>query len=75
MYETAKLRGRIVECYGSQRAFCRDANKSVSFVSQYMCGKKFLDQRDIDKWIRLLKIPDEEIPAYFFTTKVHESEN
>jgi len=74
MYETNKLRGRIVECFGSQRAFCKAANKSISFVSQYMNGGKFLNQKDIDLWIRLLKIPDDEINAYFFTHKVHDSE-
>lgn len=72
MYETAKLRGRIVECFGSQRAFCIAANKSFSFVSQYLNGGKYLNQKDIDIWRELLKIPDEEIKAYFFTHKIHD---
>lgn len=71
MYETSKLRGRIIEIFGSQQAFAKAANKSISFVSQYMNGKKFLDQRDIDKWVELLKIPANEINEYFFVHKVH----
>lgn len=69
MYETNKLRGRIVECYGSLTAFCKAAHKSMSFVSQYMNGGKSLNQKDIDLWIQLLQIPDEDITAYFFTRK------
>jgi hypothetical protein len=36
-----------------------------------MNGKKFLDQRDIDKWVELLEIPANEINEYFFVHKVH----
>ena len=74
MYETAKLRGRIVERFGSQRAFCKAANKLVSFVSQYMNGSKSLNQKDMDLWIQLLEIPSDEIFTYFFKHKVHEIE-
>ena len=74
MFETSKLRGRIIEKYGSQKAFAKAANNSVSFISQYLNGGKFLDQRTMEKWINLLEIPASEISAYFFTLKVHETE-
>ena len=74
MYDTSKLRGRIVEKYGSQTAFADAVGNSVSFISQYMKGRKQLDQATMSKWIDALDIPDDEIRAYFFTKKVHETE-
>jgi hypothetical protein len=74
MFETSKLRGRIIEKFGSQQAFAKAAKNSVSFISQYLNGRKFLDQRTMEKWIDLLEIPAAEISSYFFTLKVHETE-
>jgi transcriptional regulator with XRE-family HTH domain len=66
MFSTSKLRGRIIERFGSQTAFCKASKRSNSFVSQYLNGHTFLDQRVIDEWAELLDIPCDEIPAYFF---------
>lgn len=74
MFDTNKLRGRIIEKFGSQKAFAHAADCSVSFLSQYLNGLKSLDQKVMDKWIRLLDIPDTEINLYFFKRKVHETE-
>lgn len=74
MFDTSKLRGRIVEKFGSQKAFATAAHNSVSFVSQYLNGNVYLDQRTIDKWVILLEIPENEIEIYFFRKKVHEME-
>lgn len=74
MFDTSKLRGRIVEKFGSQNAFVDRVGCSRSFLSQYLNGKKVLDQRTIDKWVDALEIPFEEIPAYFFVKVVHETE-
>lgn len=74
MYDTSKLRGRIVEKYGSQSAFADASGNSVTFISQYMNGKTQLTQATMDKWIELLDIADNDIRAYFFTLRVHETE-
>lgn len=74
MFETSKLRGRIIEKFGSQLAFAKAAHRSVSFVSQYLNGKKSLDQKMMDEWISLLDIPLNEIDQYFFVKKVHDVE-
>ena len=74
MFDTSKLRGRIIEKYGSQGAFAEAAHNSVSFVSQYLNGHKYLDQRTLTKWADLLDIPYAEIDIYFFTAKVHDTE-
>lgn len=74
MFETDKLRGRIVEKFGSQNAFSAATGNSISFISQYLNGHTFLDQKVMSKWIELLEIPDSEIDQYFFKRKVHDTE-
>ena len=74
MFDTSKLRGRIIEKCGSQKEFAQRVGCSISFLSQYLNGKKILDQRMIDKWSAVLEIDDSDIPAYFFARKVHAME-
>ena len=72
MFETAKLRGRIVEKFGTLKAFAAAVHNSESFISQYMNGKKILDQEMIDNWAGVLEIPVSEYPDYFFVRKIHD---
>lgn len=74
MYETAKLRGRIIEKFGTIKEFSREAGSSMSFISQYLNGKKLLDQKTIDRWANVLDIPASEYDLYFFARKVHVME-
>ena len=74
MFETDKLRGRIVEKFGTQNAFAAATGIYISFISQYLNGHIVLDQKVMTKWIDLLEIPDDEIDQYFFKRKVHEME-
>jgi len=74
MFDTSKLRGRIIEKFGSQNAFAEAAHRSISFVSQYLNGKTSLDQKIMNEWIDLLDIPSYEIDQYFFVKKVHDIE-
>ena len=74
MFETSKLRGRIVEKYGTILKFSEAANSSVSYISQYLNGHKVLDQKTIDRWAEALEIPINEYDQYFFVKKVHEME-
>lgn len=74
MFDTNKLRGRIIEKYGTIGAFCDACARSFSFVSQYLNGKANLDQPTIEEWRNLLEIPANEIDAYFFAPRVHETE-
>ena len=66
MYDTSRLRGRIVERFGSLKEFEKIAKCSHSFLSQYMNGKKTLNQTTMDRWIDLLEISDMEIRPFFF---------
>lgn len=72
MYDTSKLRGRIVEKYGSLGKFAEVVGCSFSFLSLYINGKKKLDQPRIDKWANALDIESADIYNYFFVRKVGE---
>ena len=66
MYETSKLRGRIVEKFGSQIKFANAVGCSLSFLSQYLNGRKKLDQPTMEKWMIALEIDPADIYEYFF---------
>ena len=74
MYDTSKLKGKIIEVFGTQGAFANKVNRSPAFISGVLNGKNYLEQRDIDTWAELLGITGEELTMYFFTKKVHERE-
>ena len=66
MYEYKKLKGRIVEKYGTQKEFAQHINLSTVSVSQKLNEIKGFSQKDIEKWAEALDIPKEEYAAYFF---------
>lgn len=74
MFDTSKLKGRIIEKFGSQGKFAEAVNHSQAFVSGILNGKAYLKQKDIDLWANVLDIAGEELNDYFFTHKVHETE-
>ena len=65
-----KLRGRVVEMYRTQKGFAEALGKDLSLVNLTLNGKRNIDQEEIEQWCRVLKIPTEEIPTYFFGKKV-----
>lgn len=69
-FDYSKLRGRMVEKYGSQTAFVRDFGVSENTFSQKMNHKVRFTSDDIMKITEMLDIPSEEIGVYFFTPKV-----
>ena len=62
----AKLRGRIVEKYGSISAFAKHLDISLSQVSKKMNGAAGFSQEDIVEWAELLEIDLAEVGTYFF---------
>lgn len=75
IYDTSKLRGRIVEKFGTIDAFSNKTSLTRASVSDYLNGKKTLNQKDIDEWMFLLGIEDSELPDYFFVRKVDKREH
>ena len=66
-YQYRKLRGRITEICGSQRALAEKVGLSETAVTMKMTGKIGFSQDDILKWAEVLQIEPEEYGSYFFT--------
>ena len=66
-YTYSKLRGRIVEKYGTLTAFAEKIAISTNSLSKKMTGKTGFSQEDIRVWSELLDIDPSEYGEYFFT--------
>lgn len=66
----SKLRGRIVEKYGSISAFSNDISISRTALENKLHNRTGISRNDIIEWSALLDISPEEYGAYFFTEKV-----
>lgn len=61
-----KLKGRIVEKFGSQARFADALGTTENTVSRKMQSKVGFSKDDMIRWAKLLDIPTERIPDYFF---------
>ena len=66
-YNYRKLRGRIIEKFGSQDNFAKEIGISKNSLSKKLNCKSGFSQSDITKWSELLEIDSSEYGAYFFT--------
>ncbi|MBD5555716.1 MAG: DUF739 family protein [Roseburia sp.] len=69
-FDYNKLRGRIVEKYGSQIEFSKAMDWSERTLSKKMNGKIPWKQTDICTAIKLLGLSEDDIQEYFFSVKV-----
>ena len=65
-YEYPKLRGRIVEKFGSQEEFAKAIGRSTVYVSKKLNGRSAFSKASIELWAKALEIPHLEIGLYFF---------
>lgn len=66
MYEYRKLRGRIVEKYGSQGKFAEAIGLSENSLSKKMNCRVPITQDEIREWSKLLEIDPSEYAEFFF---------
>lgn len=66
MYEYRKLRGRIVEKFGTQEKFAQHIGKSNISISRKLNCNTGFSQKDIEEWSNALEISKDEYSAYFF---------
>ena len=66
-YQYKKLKGRIIEKYGSHKNFAKALGKSSNSVSRKLNCKTGFSQKDIHEWSALLNIAEGEYNEYFFT--------
>ena len=69
-FDNRKLKGRITEKFGTNKAFAEAVGEQASNVSLKINGKRELKRDDIFSYSRALGIPDSEISEYFFTEEV-----
>ncbi len=65
-YTYSKLKGRIIELYGTQRNFAKKLGISQNSLSKKLTCKMEFSQKDIIKWSNLLGINKDEYGEYFF---------
>lgn len=67
VFNYSKLRGRMVEVYGTIGKTAEAAEIRRDMLSQAMNGRRAFTPTEISRLARVLDIPAEEIGAYFFT--------
>ena len=65
-FDYSKLRGRIVEKFGSQMSFAKAMDISERTLSLKMSGKRTWKQPEICLAIKLLGLSNNDIQEYFF---------
>jgi DNA invertase Pin-like site-specific DNA recombinase len=73
-YDYRKLRGRIIEKFGSQKAFAQEMGLSEHTVSSKLNSKVYWKQPEIQSACDLLGINHDDVQIYFFTLKVQDIE-
>lgn len=61
-----KLRGKIIEKFGTQGNFANELKVKEQYLSRKLNGGISFTRNDIEKWCELLEIKQEEIGLYFF---------
>ena len=73
-YQTDKLEARIVEKFGTQKAFAQAIGVSRSAVCRYLKDGRDWRGSSLMKAIKALEIPTDEIDSYFFVPRVTQME-
>lgn len=69
-FDYSRLRGRIIEKFGSQKFFCEAIHMSPTALTLRLSGKTYFTQGEIARANKLLEIPVGAISEYFFTERV-----
>lgn len=69
-FDYSKLRGKIVEKFGTQTEFSKAMNLSERTMSLKLNGRRAWKQDEICRAVGLLELSNEDIQDYFFTLKV-----
>ena len=66
-FNYSKLRGRMVEKFGTIEKTAEASNIRRDMISQALNGKRAFTQQEISTLAEVLEIPKLEIGTYFFT--------
>lgn len=73
-FDYSRLRGRIIEKYGTQGAFSRALGVSERTMSLKLNNRIFFSQDEINKSLFLLGLSIRDVQEYFFNEKVQQVE-
>jgi len=62
----SKLKGRVIEKFGTQKKFAEALGVSENLVSLKFQKKVEFSKDDMSQWGKLLDIPPEQFHEYFF---------
>lgn len=74
-FDYSKLRGRIIEKFGSIDSFSKQTSFGRTAIHQKLSGETFFNQLQILEFQMLLGIQDDEIRHYFFTIEVQKTDH
>lgn len=69
-FEYSKLKGKIIEKYGTQGMFAKALGISERTLSLKLNNRVFFSQDEINRTLHLLGIKADDVAAYFFIAKV-----
>ncbi len=69
-YDYSKLKGKIIEVCTTQKKFASLMHISERTVSLKLNNKRSFTQPEIDRAIKILKLPSDQIDEYFFNKEV-----
>lgn len=72
-YDYNKLKGKIIEKFGNQLEFAKAMNWSERTTTLKLNSKVYWKQPEINKAMKLLEIPNDELQVYFFTQVVQKN--
>lgn len=70
-----RLRGRIIEKYGTQGAFAKVLGITDQTVTSKLAGRIQFSQDDIVTWCNLLGITVDDVGAFFFAEKLSKNDS
>lgn len=65
-----KLRGRIIEKFGTQSEFAKKIGMSEQIITAKLAGKSSFTQGNIIAWCETLDIDQNDIGDYFFSREL-----
>ena len=73
MCDMRKLKGKIVQQFGTQGNFAKHLGKTEQTVTAKLNGRSAFSQSDIIEWSNALGIEAGDIGGYFFIPKLSKS--
>ena len=74
VFDYSKLRGKIKECFGSEKVFAEKMDMSQQALSARLNNKTEFADNEIYRGKQILSLTTAEVGTYFFTPKVQKHE-